>query len=204
MPPGKDELDEAVEEVATKRKRKLKGRLSDARCYLAGPIDGAKDDGVVWRQDITEFLKGFGCVVLDPTNKPTTQCKYNEVGDEKNHIKKLIGLERWDELSDLAKSIALVDLRMVEVSDYLIAYVDTKIHLCGTYDEIFQSLRHRKPTYVVIKGGKAAMPPWLRAKMNHNFVFESFNALKDYLHALHTGVAEPDYTRWVFFDSIED
>jgi len=202
----KTEIEEVVEadilSTSTKRKRTLKGRLTGARYYLAGPIDYAKDDGVGWRRDMTEYLSGFGSVVLDPTDKPTSQCKYNEVGDEKALIKKLVKLERWDELRDLAKSIALVDLRMVEVSDFLVAYVNTKLHLCGTYDEIFQSLNQRKPTYVVIEGGKAAMPLWLRAKLNHNFVFGSFEELKDYLYALHTGVVEPDYTRWVFFDTM--
>lgn len=198
------DLEAVINEVSIskKRKRTLKGRLTGARCYLAGPIDYAKDDGIVWRRDMTEFLNGYGSIVLDPTDKPTTQCKYNEVGDEKANIKQLIKLERWDELRDLAKSIALVDLRMVEVSDFLIAYVNTKLHMCGTYDEIFQSLNQRKPTYVVIDGGKAAMPLWLRAKLNHNFVFGSFDDLKEYLTALHTGVVEPDYTRWVFFDTI--
>ena len=92
--------------------------------------------------------------------------------------------------------------RMVEVADFMIAYVDKDIHICGTYDEIFESLRRRKPTLIVHKGGKAEMSLWLRGKMNHNFVFESFDELYAYLEALHDGTVEPDYTRWVFFDKV--
>jgi nucleoside 2-deoxyribosyltransferase len=192
-------IDEIVKEVPT---RKLKGRLNNHRVYLAGPIDHADHDGEAWRQKLSPYLKKMGLTILDPTDKPVSQCRYNEVGAEKDHIQKLKKLKRWDELRNLAKEIVLVDLRMVEVSDFMIAYVDKDIHLCGTYDEIFESLRRRKPTLIVHKGGKAEMSMWLRGKMNHNFIFDSFDELYEYLEALHDGTVEPDYTRWVFFDKV--
>jgi len=180
----------------------VKGKLTNHRVYLAGPIDHAEDDGVGWRQRITPFLKKMGLTILDPTDKPTSQCRFNEVGQEKENIKKLIELKRWDELREISKEVVLIDLRMVEVSDFLIAYIDPDIHLCGTYDEVFESLRHRKPTRLVHKGGQSCMSMWLRGKLNHNFVFDTFDELYDYLEAIHDGTIEPDYTRWVFFDKV--
>ncbi len=182
--------------------KKVKGRLNNHRVYLAGPIDHASDDGVGWREELTPYLEKMGLTILDPTDKPVSQCRYNEIGDEKLHIQKLVNLKRWDELRTMAKEIVLVDLRMVEVSDFMIAYIDKDIHICGTYDEIFESLRRRKPTLIVHKGGKSQMSMWLRGKMNHNFVFDTFDELYDYLEALHDGTVEPDYTRWVFFDKV--
>ena len=182
--------------------KKVKGRLNNHRVYLAGPIDHVEDDGTGWRRKITPYLKKMGLTILDPTDKPTSQCKWNEVGEEKEHIQKLVDLKRWDELNRMAKEIVLVDLRMVEVSDFMICYVDKDVHLCGTYDELFEALRRRKPTLIVHKGGKKDMSMWLRGKVNHNFVFESWDELYAYLEALHDGVVEPDYTRWVFFDKV--
>lgn len=182
--------------------KKVKGRLNNHRVYLAGPIDHVSDDGVGWREELTPYLEKMGLTILDPTDKPVSQCRYNEIGDEKLHIQKLVNLKRWDELRTMAKEIVLVDLRMVEVSDFMIAYIDKDIHICGTYDEIFESLRRRKPTLIVHKGGKSQMSMWLRGKMNHNFVFDTFDELYDYLEALHDGTVEPDYTRWVFFDKV--
>ena len=89
-----------------------------------------------------------------------------------------------------------------ELADLRRAYIDKDIHSCGTYDEIFESLRRRKPTLIVHKGGKSQMSMWLRGKMNHNFVFDTFDELYAYLEALHDGTVEPDYTRWVFFDKV--
>lgn len=200
-----EEVSEILDFLETENEEKLsfkQGKLTNHRAYLAGPIDHADDDGVIWRQKITPLLESLGVMVLDPTNKPVSQCKFNEIGDEKDMIKKLVELERWDELRNIAKEIVLVDLRMVEVADFLIAYVDPDIHICGTYDEIFEALRHRKPTLIVHKGGKARMSMWLRGKLNHNFVFESFDELYAYLEALHDGTIDPDYTRWVFFDRV--
>ncbi len=196
-------IDEVVESIKTKvPSRTVKGRLNNHRVYLAGPIDNADDDGTIWRKKITPYLKKMGLTILDPTNKPTSQCKWNEVGEEKEHIQRLVDLERWDELRALAKEIVLVDLRMVEVADFMICYLDRDIHQCGTYDELFEALRRRKPTLIVHKGGKKEMSMWLRGKVNHNFVFESFDELYSYLEALHDGTIEPDYTRWVFFDKV--
>ena len=176
--------------------------MTNHRCYLAGPIDNATDDGVGWRQLTTPYLLERGVQILDPTDKPVSQCRFNEIGDEKDMINKMVKLERWDELRDIAKEIVLIDLRMVEVADFLIAYIDPDMHICGTYDEIFEALRHRKPTLVVHKGGKSRMSMWLRGKLNHNFVFESFEDVFNYIDALHDGTVEPDYTRWVFFDKV--
>ena len=184
------------------QKGRIKDKLTNHRCYLAGPIDNANDDGVGWRQLATPYLLERGIQILDPTDKPVSQCRFNEIGDEKDMIKKMIKLERWDELRDIAKEIVLIDLRMVEVADFLIAYIDPDMHICGTYDEIFEALRHRKPTLVVHKGGKSRMSMWLRGKLNHNFVFESFEDVFNYIDALHDGTVEPDYTRWVFFDKV--
>lgn len=196
------EVIEEIEASVKKNNKTVQGKLSNHRVYLAGPIDHAHDDGVGWRNRMKPLLEGLGVTILDPTDKPTTQCKFNEVGAEKEMIKRMVELERWDDLREIAKEIVLVDLRMVEVADFLIAYIDPDLHLCGTYDEIFEALRHRKPTLIVHKGGKARMSMWLRGKFNHNFVFESFEALFSYLEALHDGTIEPDYTRWVFFDRV--
>ena len=199
------DLDDVMKDLKPKKrvqKGRIKGKLTNHRAYLAGPIDNAKDDGVGWRQLATPYLKERGIQILDPTDKPVTQCRFNEIGDEKEMIKKLVKLERWDELREIAKEIVLVDLRMVEVADFLIAYIDPDMHICGTYDEIFEALRHRKPTLIVHKGGKARMSMWLRGKLNHNFVFDNFEDLFNYIDALHDGTIEPDYTRWVFFDKV--
>ena len=66
-----------------------KNRLVAQRVYLAGPIDYADDDGIAWRQAITPKLEAMNIMVMDPTNKMTTNTRFNEVGDEQNNLKEL-------------------------------------------------------------------------------------------------------------------
>ena len=178
----------------------MKNKLNGLRCYLAGPIDHAEDDGVGWRQEAGKWLRARGVVVMDPTDKPTSQTQFKEIDEEKEKLLELKKLGRWSELRTYMKEIVLADLRMVEVSDMNIVYIDTDIHLCGTYEELFVSLRQRKPTFVVAKNGKESLSVWLFGRMNPNFIFESFEELYDYLNGIDTGLIQPDSTRWVFFD----
>ena len=180
----------------------MMNKLKGLRCYLAGPIDHAEDDGVGWRQDIGLWLRERGVTVMDPTDKPTSQTKFNEIDEEKTKLIELKRLGRWDELRSYMKEIVLADLRMVEVSDFNIVYIDTDIHLCGTYEELFVSLRQRKPTFVVASNGKENVSVWLFGRMNPNFIFESFEEVLEYLNGIDTGLIEPDPSRWVFFDRI--
>ena len=151
-----------------------KNRLSAQRCYLAGPIDHAQDDGVGWRQAITPMLESMNITVMDPTNKMTSNTRYNEVGEEQENLKLLKDTGRYHELRGEMKPIVLVDLRMVEVADFIIAHIDQTIPMCGTWEELFVSLRQRKPTFVVAEGGKKAMPLWLFGRINPDYIFDSF------------------------------
>jgi len=98
------------------------------------------------------------------------------------------------------KPIVLVDLRMVEIADFVIAYIDPDTPMCGTWEELFVSLKQRKPTFVVAEGGKEAMPLWLFGRINPDYMFDSFEDLEAYLRGIDAGKVAEDATRWVFFN----
>jgi len=70
----------------------------------------------------------------------------------------------------------------------------------GTIHELINSLQQRKPTLVVVEGGKTNAPNWLFGIMDYNFMFDSFDDLKTFLTLVDEGAFTPDLTRWVFFD----
>lgn len=176
------------------------GRLAKQRCYLAGPIDYAEDDGVGWRKELSKWLKKRDVVIMDPTNKKTSNTKFIEVGDEQNKLMHLRNMGRYQELREEMKPIILADLRMVETSDFVVVYLNPDIRMCGTWEELFISLRQRKPTFVVAEGGKANMSLWLFGRMNPDFIFESFEELTHYLDSVDRGLISEDVSRWVFFN----
>ena len=137
-------------------------RLKNQRVYLAGAMDRVPDRGSTWRDNITPFLQELGVVVFNPINKP------GNVGLEDNDVhllkKKLKARQDYDELSSVMKTIRGVDLRLVDISDFLVVNLDIDTHPCGTLEEIFLANRSKKPIIIHMEQGKKHTPDWLRSK----------------------------------------
>ena len=170
---------------------------------MAGPIDQAPDDGVGWRNKMTPWLEQKGVRVLDPCNKPIPDSYYSEIDDEKIGMMRLKETGRYFELTHRMKEIVHMDLRMVDISDFVIVYINPDIPMCGTIHELINSLQQRKPTLVVVEGGKKFAPNWLFGIMDFNFMFDDFAQLYSFLNQINDGGIMGDLSRWVFFN-IED
>jgi nucleoside 2-deoxyribosyltransferase len=181
----------------------LLNRLSGLRAYLAGPIDHAVDDGVAWRNKLGRWLQTRGIIVIDPCRKPLTYHAFKEIGEEKRRMMDLKTQGRYFELSKWMRGIVHVDLRMVDVSDIVIVYLDIKSQPFGTVHELINAINQRKPTLVVVEGGKSEAPNWLFGIMRHEFIFDDFEEMRAFLTLIDTGTIQPDYTRWVFLDDLD-
>jgi len=170
------------------------GKLSKAIAYLAGPIDCAADDGVEWRQQMTKVLEELGVKVLDPTRKLWDAT--HEIGKEKDRNIQLKKQGKYKELAVLAKRMRHEDLRCVDICDFIVAFVDPNIHMCGTYDEIFAAERQKKPILVVINGGRGCTPTWLFDVFPLDDMFDTFADLAERLENINNGSYGMD-TRWV-------
>jgi nucleoside 2-deoxyribosyltransferase len=174
-------------------------RLNNQRVYLAGAMDRVADRGNGWRDNITPFLENLGVVVFNPIKKPTTV----GVEDFATHQlkQKLKSEQNYDELSQLMKTIRSVDLRLVDISDFLIVNLDLDIHPCGTYEEIFWANRQKKPIIVHMVQGKQSAPDWLFGTIPHKMIFSSWEDLKIYLLSIHTNSEIQTFNRWYFFNA---
>lgn len=174
-------------------------RLKNQRVYLAGAMDRVADRGVAWRDSITPFLEQLGIVVFNPINKPT------DIGledSDTHHIKtKLKQMSRYDELSNMMKTIRAVDLRLVDISDFLIVNLDLDIHPCGTYEEIFWANRQKKPIIVHMVQGKNKTPDWLFGTIPHQMLFSHWDEIKQYLSHINSSENINTYKRWYFFNT---
>ena len=173
-------------------------RLWGMRCYLIGAMDRALDHGVGWRRDITPFLDKLGIVVLDPTRKPIS------IGlegiEDRNRRRHLKEIGQWETLAKEIKLLRVVDLRMVDMSDFLIVNIDPEVHACGTYEEAFWGNRLKNPTLIHIEGGKKQVPDWLVGTFPHCHLFGSWDEIKTYLYLVHTAPECDTLRRWMFFD----
>jgi nucleoside 2-deoxyribosyltransferase len=172
-------------------------RLKNQRVYLAGAMDRVKDRGSTWRDNITPFLASLGVVVFNPLNKPSN------IGMEDTEVhlvkKKLKERENYDELSSMMKTIRGVDLRLVDISDFLIVNLDIDTHPCGTLEEIFWANRQKKPIIIHMEQGKRNTPDWLFGTIPHQMIFSTWDEVKEYLLHINSTANIESYKRWYFF-----
>jgi hypothetical protein len=144
-------------------KKLKKGKLLEgARVYLSGPMDfvasRANEKKYGWRNRVGEFLRALGVIVFDPWNKPSVRGlhDYGREGVDTNVIR-----DKWtfEQTAAAAKQRANmtgkfwetlhIDLRMVDTSDFIVAYCPTSIYSVGTPHEIALCRSQRKPVLFV-------------------------------------------------------
>lgn len=172
---------------------KLKGHLA----YLAGPIN-PNSDCASWRIDFCNFLWNLGIGVLNPVDKPLDH------HEDEEFQQKLIQLrqeEKYDEISSIMREIVTIDLHLVDLSSFIILYIDKDHHMMGSYAEATFACLERKPLIVICKQGKKSISPWLFGHAKHNLFFDSFDEAKTYIQHIHEGKITDNLNyRWKFID----
>jgi hypothetical protein len=139
-----------------------KNVFKGARAYLSGPMDfvasRAKEKKYGWRNRLGQFLKSYGVTVLDPWNKPGIRGLY-EYGKE--DVQSVNARKNWTfapneegarargECAATFYQTLHIDLRMVDISDFIIAYCPTNIYSVGTVHEIVVARQESKPVLFV-------------------------------------------------------
>ncbi len=136
--------------------------LSGARIYLSGPMDFVasrqEEKAYGWRNRITRYLKARGATVFDPWNKPEIRgLEGYGREDDNSHSARLGWTFRNDKEGALARGLCAewfwpimhIDLRMVDIADFVIAYVPTNVYSVGTPHEIIVARQQHKPVLMV-------------------------------------------------------
>jgi hypothetical protein len=161
----------------------------------------AKDSGVGWRKEIKEKAKKRGLKIkfLDPTDKPKSPIANDDcIHDEKDIIAKFRKTENWESVTKIVKRFRRIDLRMVDRADFIIIFVDTDIHMTGSYDEATTCEKEKKPVLAIVKQGREGAPDWLFGIVNYWEMFKTVDECLEYLDGLNSGKVAMD-GRWVIF-----
>lgn len=171
--------------------------LTGMRTYLVGAMDRVADGGIEWRQRISGILHKMGIVVIDPCQKPINGVIEDE--ETRGWIEHYKETEQYDKIKEKFGIIRNADLRCVDVSDFIIAYIDLDVHACGTYEEIVTANRQKKPVLVWCKQGKKKAPNWLFFMLPHEHIFNSLSEVLHYLDEVNDEVDVTKLKRWFFF-----
>jgi hypothetical protein len=136
--------------------------LRGARIYLSGPMDfvasRVEEKTAGWRNRVGDFLRAHGAVVFDPWFKPAVRGLHQYGLEDVNTIDVrenwtfAQGREGDETRAGCAENFwetLHIDLRMVDTSDFTIAYCPTNIYSVGTAHEIILSRQQSKPVLFV-------------------------------------------------------
>lgn len=173
-------------------------RLAFNRGYLCGAMDRVADGGVEWRKYIKSALIDLKILFLDPTNKPIDIGIEDFENREHRHCCK--GAGDFDTLGIEMKLVRHVDLRMVDICDFLVVNIDLDVHACGTYEELGWGNRMKKPCLVRVLQGKRHAPDWLFGMLPHQLIFSTWDEVIAYLRHIARDDHIDHLKRWMFFN----
>ena len=136
--------------------------LTGSRVYLSGPMDfvasRAYEKKYGWRTRVGEFLAWMGVTVFDPWIKPDVRgfTGYGYEGEATTSHRDAWtfapgprGARARSACADAFWPSLHIDLRMVDASDFVVAYCPTNIYSVGTVHEIVVARQQRKPVLFV-------------------------------------------------------
>lgn len=176
-------------------------KLRGSRCYLCGAMDRVKDAGVGWRKMIRQELQ-MGLNWLDPTRKPINVGLEDDESRKRRKFNKAAG--DFEAVRAEMKTIRHVDLRMVDICDFLIVNLDMDVHASGTYEELYLANSQKKPVLVHVEQGKANAPDWLFGTLPDEYIFTDWKDLVNYVRGVAHGNIVDVHDRWGFFDWMGD
>jgi hypothetical protein len=156
------------------------------------------NNGEGWRINLQKELVDLEIVWLDPTQKPTKIALENE--STKHILHELREKEDFKLLREMMIPIRSYDLRMVDISDFLVVHLDLNIPTCGTWEEIFIANKQKKPIILHMEQGKKKIPYWLFSVIPEQLLFDDWNEVYKYIRHIANDVTVDDLNRWRFFD----
>jgi len=173
-------------------------RLALTRAYMCGAMDRVKDGGIGWRRYLKQELGDLKIHWLDPTRKPIDIGVEDLASRKRRREAKRNG--DYETVESEMYLIRRVDLRMVDICDWMPVNLNMDIHACGTYEEIYLANRQKKPVLVHVEQGKQNAPDWLFGTIPHQHIFSAWEEMCAYLrHVAHDARIDP-MKRWYFFN----
>jgi hypothetical protein len=132
------------------------------RVYLSGPMDFVPKRDIEratgWRARIKGLMQSYGATVYDPWDKPDIRGlhEYGQEDIKMHHQRQNWSFADTEEGAVARAKVASyfwetqhIDLRMVDVSDFVIAYCPSNIYSVGTAHEIIMARGQHKPVLIV-------------------------------------------------------
>jgi hypothetical protein len=121
-------------------------RLAGVRVYLAGDL-------TPWRPPAADLITSLGGLPVDPL-----AIAANAPGPVQSRLDARAARD-WAAYAGIMREVRSADLDLVRSCGLLIAYLESDVPLCGTFEELFLAAQLGMPCYVVAR--KDRVLPWI-------------------------------------------
>ena len=146
------------------------------------------------RKYITEELGKHNITVYDHYNKPFVD-SVEEDESVRTKFKTWLESEDYDKLAE-QKNIRSFDLKLIDISDFIITMFDPSVLTVGTWEEFFWSNRLKKPIFFVNTKGKKTTPYWIFWTIPHKYIYSSVEEMLNVIRDIDSGKHPIDSERW--------
>ena len=167
--------------------------LKGTTCTVIGPMQHSTDGREV-RSSIAWDLAELGITMYDHYNKPFIDSVKE---DEEVHakIKTWLKEENYDAISERRK-IRTFDLKLIDISDFIIFHFTPDVLTCGSWEEFFWANRLKKPIFFINSKGKNTTPIWVFWTIPHKYIYSSVEDCIQRIKDIDSGAHPIDSERW--------
>ena len=169
------------------------GLLQGTSCTVIGAMQHSADGRSV-RKNMTDQLGKRGIIVYDHYKKPFVEA-VEEHEDRREYMNSLLEKEDYDAITGL-KNIRTFDLKLIDISDFIVFVFDPKVLTCGSWEEVFWANRLKKPIFFINVAGKKTTPFWVFWTIPHKYIYSSVEDFYKVIDDLDSGKHPMDNERW--------
>lgn len=169
------------------------GLLNRTRVYLAGNLENSSDT-TNWREYVEEELSKIGIICFNPMHKNFVT-DTAEDDEFRNAMIKRREAGDWDTVHDFMKGCIQKDLRLIDISDYVIFKFEFDKPTYGTLHEFWVAQAQKKPCFVIAEH-KNKVPLWLVGLLPEKYIYSSIDEVIDMLNRIDRGYVKADSKRW--------
>jgi len=167
--------------------------LKNTKVYLAGNMEYT-DDSKDWRRYVTKELEKLDIKVLSPLDT-MFMFQNNEGEEDRKRLKLAREMGDYDYVSNYMKGVVQKDLRLIDLSDYIIVNLEIQKPTFGTMHEIVVADQQKKPIFLVVNN-KANTPLWLLGLLKPQYIYNNIDEALEMIRRINSGVKDIDLRRW--------
>ena len=168
------------------------GILAGTKTYLAGNLEHS--DETSWRDLVESELAKIGVICLSPV-KATFKNQVVESKEDRERLKSMRRNGEWDEVSSYMKEVVKKDLRLIDLSDFVIFNFEFEKPTFGTMHELVVAEQQRKPVFITCRDLKA-VPLWIMGLVSKKRFYASVSEIIKTIKEINSGERKIESDRW--------